>query len=173
MKIFLSHILMPLILFSQSSCFNHYYQTNTTRTVSSDMLAKLCEAKKIFIVHTTDSIFGLKEVSVVNNELTGKRDSLKRNFQQYLHPVSQMANPVPLSQLEVVTEEVHLYTRNASILIERLNLPVSQIERMDVYGLDERATRRSLIIGITILTIVATASAALVIGFVEVMSAIS
>jgi len=170
MKHLLTYLLMPLILFCQGGCFRQYYQTNTSRTVNIDTLAKLNAENKFFIVHTPDSIFGLKEVIVGKDALTGGQDTLNRNFKKYLYPKSETGNPVRLSQVTVVTEEVHLYTRGAIIENGRVNIPVNRIERMDVYGKDLKANRKSRIIGITVVTIAAAASAALIIGFVEAMT---
>jgi hypothetical protein len=167
MKHLLTYLLMPLILFCQGGCFRQYYQTNTSRTVNIDTLAKLNAENKFFIVHTPDSIFGLREVTVGKDALTGEQDTLNRNFEKYLYPKSEMGNPVRRSQVSVVIEEVHLYTRGAIIENGQVSIPVNRIERMDVYGKDIKAIRRSRIIGITVTTIIVAASAALIVGFIE------
>ena len=48
--------------------------------------------------------------------------------------------------------EVHLYT-DSSIEESNVRLNYSQINRMDVYGLDKKAIRTSRILGIVIITL--------------------
>ena len=172
MKLLLSYLFVPLTVFCQSDCFEQYYQTNTTHKVNAEVLVKLKSAGKIFIVHTPEGNFGLKDKVVGDSDLKGRPDSLNRRFESYLNPICKRGNLVLSSDAVVVVEEVHLYTRGALIGNKEVILPYNLIERMDVYGIDREATRRSLITGITVITIVLTALVALIIGIVEIVSMI-
>jgi hypothetical protein len=117
-----------------------YYQTNTTHKVNAEILVKLKSAGKVFIVHTPEGNFGLKDLVVGESHLAGRVDSLNRRFECYLNPICKKGNLVLTSDAAVVVEEVHLYIREALIGNEGVILPYNLIERMDVYGSTKEAT---------------------------------
>ena len=155
-----SFFVLAFLLLSLSSCFQHFYKTNTTGSVDGRTLDQLESLKKNFIVHTPAGSFGLKNIVVGEDMISGDKEPLNPKNSKYLNPVAGKANRVPKRQMGIALEEVHLYTNNLFEGNERINLSTNQIFRTDVYGFDRDATRRSRVTSIIGITI----SAAVIIG---------
>jgi hypothetical protein len=160
-KHLLNYLILMLLLVSQSSCFRHYYITNTTQSVKADTLKQLMNAKKQFIVHTPAGVFGLKNVKEDNDSLTGDKVSLDPRYDRYLNPEKDSANLVLRKEQYLVFEEVHLYTKNSFKGTGPVNLAINQIYRMDVYSRDRKAIKNSRTLSIVGLSI---AAAGLIVG---------
>ena len=141
------------LVISLSSCFQKYYNTNTTTKTDAGTLEKLKAENKMFIVHTQEGVFVLKNPMVNDEIISGCRDLLKPKYKKYLNPVADTANKVKPHERDMVLNEVHLYTNAAFLGNEKINIEIGQIYRMDVYGLDIVATKKSStdgIVGITL-----------------------
>ncbi len=142
-KRLLIYPVIVMIGISQSSCFRHFYQSNTTHVVNADTLERLQAGKKYFIVHSPGSVFELKDVQVKDGFLTAKRDSLDPRYDQYLNPIEDKPNPFPGREKHTCFSMVHLYTNTSFEGSELISLSTDQISRMDVYGPDNEATAHS------------------------------
>jgi hypothetical protein len=169
MKSILSNIFLPLFMLFQQGCFQQYYQTNTSHSIDAEHLAMMKSDGKYFIVHEPEGIFSLAAVSVNRDSLYGEKVPLSGNLNQDLYPEFEKGNPVHDDQLSRVGKEVHIYTEGFSKNNGRLAVALAQIRRMDVYSIDQAATRRNLAEAIAIATIVMTASAAFMIAMAEVV----
>ena len=150
------YFVLALFACSLSSCFKRYYQTNTTQTVDARTLEQLQAQKKLFIIHTPVSAFALKNVKVDSSTLSGIKDSLGAQYDPYLNPLSDKADPMARKDREMALYEVHIYTKTVFESNDPVNLNISQIDRMDVYGKDIDANRKSnmeSIIGITVASV--------------------
>ena len=147
------HAIMILLMFSLSSCFQKFYSTNTATTTDSASLHKLVAENKIFILHTPEGPFAMKNVVVTNEEFTGDKGGLDPAYDKYLNPSPDNPNRLNMKKSEVVLNEVHLYTKNSFAGNEKVNLDIHQIYRIDVYGFDKKATRDSRTLGIVGVTV--------------------
>ena len=152
-----SFFILAFLLFSLSSCFQHFYKTNTAGSVDSRTLEQLVALKKNFIVHTPGGAFGLKNIAIDKDQISGDKEPLNPKNSKYMNPVVGKANRVPKGQMGIALEEVHLYTNNLFEGNERVNLSTNQIFRTDVYGFDRDATRKSRIASIIGITVTAAA----------------
>jgi hypothetical protein len=132
--------LLFLLSSSLSSCFQQFYQTNTAIHTDSSILEKLRAEHKMFIIHTADSVFVLKNPAVNNEILSGNMDSLRHGYRKHLSPFADTTNKIGPHQRSMVLNEVHLYTNTVTQKNEKINMEIGQIYRMDVYGLDKRST---------------------------------
>lgn len=147
------HVIMILLMFSLSSCFQKFYSTNTETTTDSATLHKLVAENKIFILHTPEGPFAMKNVVVTSEVFTGDKGGLDPAYDKYLNPVANTPNRLNMKKSEVVLNEVHLYTKESFSGSEKVNLDIHQIYRMDVYGFDKKATRDSRTLGIVGITV--------------------
>jgi len=145
-------VFLVLIAFISTGCFQHYYKTNTQTSVDSATLVQLQKSNKHFVVHI-DSIraVGLTNVSVDSNRLEGSFVPVPAKYEKYLAPKVEKPNVVKKSDKKTVLNEVHLYTNNTQVDASSLSLPLSAINRIDVYTFDKQRTRESSIVsGISI-----------------------
>ena len=142
-----------LLLISQSSCFKQYYQVNSTHKTDAPMLNQLQAQHKLFIVHTPGTAFALRDVKVESEMIQGYKYTMDTKYDPYLNPAGEKANPMARKDKGIALREVHLYTDSSFDGNEKVVLAISHIKRIDVYGMDKKATDESTvtsIIGITV-----------------------
>jgi hypothetical protein len=142
-----------ILLVSQSSCFKMYYQTNTKQKTNASTLVQLDSARKMFIVHTPAAPFSLKNVSVNSESISGDKSMLTPGYDLYLNPGEETKNSFARKDREMVLNQVHLYVDSSFADNNHIVLPIPQIRRMDVYGLDKAAIKKDRtlsIIGISV-----------------------
>jgi hypothetical protein len=148
-----NYVVLVIIMISQSSCFKQYYQTNSTKKIDAPTLQQLRDGGKFFIIHTPVSAFGLTNVKVNSKTISGNKQHLGKEFDSYLNPVSDIANPMARRDKRMTLNEVHLYTQSNIEGNDQVDLAISQIDKMDIYSRDEAAIKRSRvesIVGITL-----------------------
>jgi hypothetical protein len=155
-----SFFLLVFLALSLSSCFRHYYQTNTTLHVDADSLKVLQAENKTFVVHTPAGPFALKDVKVDRLDISGEKDFLRPASDHLLNPRGETKNPVSRTEKKTCFSEVHLYTDSTFEGTSHVSLTYNQIRRMDIYGPDKKATSESTIGGVVLITV----STAAVIG---------
>jgi hypothetical protein len=155
-----SFLLLTFLALSLSSCFRHYYQTNTTHRVDADSLKLLQAENKTFIVHTPAGPFALKDVKVDKLDISGEKGFLGSVSDRLLNPRGETKNRMSRAEKKVCVTEVHLYTDSSFEGTNHVILSYSQIRRMDVYGPDKKSTQESMIGGVVLITV----STAAVIG---------
>jgi hypothetical protein len=148
-----SFFLLAFLTLSLSSCFRHYYQTNTTQHVNADSMKLLQAEKKTFIVHTPAGPFALKDVKVYSQDISGEKDFLRPVSDRLLNPQGATKNRMSRAEKKVCVTEVHLYTDSSFEGTSHVNLTYSQIRRMDVYGQDKKSTSESTIGGVVLITV--------------------
>jgi len=146
-------ILLLLFVLAINSCFQTYFKTNTQSKVDTDLLQKLQSQPKIFILHFKDSIAELKNMTVKNDTIEADITQLSKEYLKYLDPKSDKANVVKKKDAPVVFTEVHLYTSESKNETGRLVLPLTSINRLDVYELDKSATKTNHIFSIVGVTV--------------------
>jgi hypothetical protein len=148
-----SFFLLAFLAFSLSSCFRHYYQTNTTHQADSASMERLIAENKHFIIHTPEGPFGLNDVKANSQELSGEKDFLKATSDRLMNPPGETKNPMSKAEKKICITEVHLYTDSSFTGTSHVNLSYNQIRRVDVYSPDKQATRESTIGGVVLITV--------------------
>ena len=94
-KSLLNYVILVLLFLSQSSCFQHFYQTNTIEKTDTTVIKKFDTENKYIIVHTPTEVFSLKNIKVDSERISGERDSINKTHARYLNPASRTANRYP------------------------------------------------------------------------------
>ena len=156
-KCLLNYVVLVLLILSQSSCFQHFYQTNSIEKADTTVLKKLDSENKYFIVHTPTEVFALRNLKVDSEIISGERDSINKTHARYLNPASSTANRIPKKYAEIAFSEVHLYTRDSVEEKGHINLAMNQVYQVDAYGPDKKADKNSKtlsIIGLSLIPVV-------------------
>jgi hypothetical protein len=167
----LNFAILLLITISQSSCFQHFYQTNTVNKVDTTSLKNLNAENKYFVVHTPDEVFAIKNIKVDSQTISGDRNALNKESENYLNPEVGKPNRYPKKEKATVLSEVHIYTREGVEKKDQVKLVTSQIFRVDIYGSDKKADKDSKVISIIGLTVVPTA--AIIVGAVALSNSMN
>jgi len=149
------YVLMFMLVFSLSSCFQKYYNTNTAAKTDPATLEKFRSENKLFIVHTPDGAFALKNITVNAEMISGDKAPLNSSYDKYLNPESEGANHLQMSKSDVVLNQVHLYTNSEFSGSGKVDLKITDIFRTDAYGFDKVATKKSSVgsvVGIVVTT---------------------
>jgi hypothetical protein len=152
-----SWTILLLLVFSLSSCFKLYYQTNTVHQTNADSLERFRLQDKHFIVHSSGSFFELKNPRVAGEILSGDRDSVNPKYDNFLNPTGEIAIPLRRKDKNRCFNEVHLYTNDTVHGKDFVTLPISKINRVDAYGPDKKAIKDSRVASIIAITIGTTA----------------
>jgi hypothetical protein len=136
-----------------SSCFQKFYQTNTVHVTDAATLDKLQSEHKLFIVHTPTIAFALKNVKVDSTTLSGTREMINPKFITYSNPTGETGNKMARRDKGQALNEVHFYTNSSFDSSSQVNLQISQIDRMDVYGQDKKSNRESTILSVVGITV--------------------
>ena len=152
-----SWTIMLILMFSLSSCFKLYYQTNSVSKTDAESLEQFRLQDKHFIVHSSGSFFELKNPRLTGETFSGEWDSLNPKYDNFLNPVGEKAIPVRRRDKNRCFNEVHLYTPDSVNGKDPVHLLISQINRVDVYSPDSKATKDSRVSSIVGITIAATA----------------
>jgi hypothetical protein len=149
-----------------TSCFQHYYRTHTLTTADAATLKRLQNSNKYFILHSnSNKVFGLNNVSVNGDNIEGDLVVLPAEHSKYLHPETDKANRVKKMDKVGALMEVHLYYSQEMTADQlHVSVPLSALNRMDVYEFDKKATTANHILS-TVGVVVVGATAAFFIAF--------
>lgn len=181
---FTPHVITPLFLFLKKSkaiksitfllimivvftgCFQHYYRTNTQKSAEAGIIDSLRNSNKYFIVHLRYNTMGLENVAVNGDKLEGNMVVLPEEHSKHLDPKPDKSNMFEKKGKTAALLEVHLYTDSRPDHETRLSLPLSSINRLDVYAFDEKATRKNRIFSVAGIAV----SVALVVSVISLAS---
>lgn len=161
------YVAIWLFVISLSSCYQHYYRTNTQQSTDADILKRLQTSDKYFIIHFPDRNSALRNITINQNNIEGDEAPLPNWHSGELKPNPSGTNAVPHVKMDSVLTEVHLYTSNNGVPKGRISIPLSEINRMDVYEYDQKATRLNhtlSTVGVTITTLIAVSAVAFAIA---------
>ncbi|QEC69153.1 hypothetical protein FRZ67_18215 [Panacibacter ginsenosidivorans] len=164
-----NYIFIVLGIIILAGCFRKFYNTGTTTNVDSNMIERLKAENKYFIIHYRDTILQLDNISIGNNVLTGKSGQLSTEHTSQLNPESNKPNPFKNANKAAVLSEVHLYVNNdkkTTLENPEVNVPLSDIYRMDVYEFNKGRTSTSTIISIVGIVTTATLVAVIIGGII-------
>lgn len=155
-------VLLVIITFF-TGCFQHYYRTNTQKAPEVGIIDSLRNSNKYFIVHFPSNNMGIENLSVNGDKVEGNMVILPEIHNLHLDPLPDNPNKVKKKDKASTLLEVHLYTDSRPDHETRMSIPLSSINRIDVYTFDEKATRKNRIFS----TVGIAISVALVIGFIS------
>src|SRR5688572_15858394 len=147
--------MLCLALLVLNGCYLHYYKTNTEQQKDAALLQDLMEGRKFFILHSGSSQRALSGVRMNNGNVEAVIEPLPPEHKKYLRPTNYQKNRFLKKEKDIVLREVHLYTHTLVKDKKELSLPLNAFHRIDIYELDEKATKHSAIastIGIVLTT---------------------
>lgn len=149
-----------------SGCFQHYYKTNSSNTVDGALIEKLKVSNKYFIMHYGDNIKGAVQVKTTNDVLEADLVPLPKEHSFYTNPNGNEENKMKIKREFNTLMEVHVYTTTAfSSDQTHIAIPISSINRLDIYEFDPEATRQNRfmsILGLTVGTLVIASTIAVI-----------
>lgn len=163
-------LLFVLAAFSLSSCFSHYYKTNTEQTTDSERLQRLVNEKKYFILHRGNQYFGINNIRIENDQLNGDIEYLPAIHQKHLHPKKETRNRFHAMYSNIVKFEVHLYTNDSLKDVAHISIPVKDFYQMDVYELDKEATEQARVLSIIGITVGVAAAVVVIVSTVNAIN---
>jgi hypothetical protein len=134
--------ILLILMVAFTSCFQHYYRTHTKTSVDENTLQRLKNSQKYFILHFSNNrTLGLNNISVNNDKLEADLAELPQEHQNYLNPNTQKANRVKKIDKAQTLMEVHIYYPQVMPADQtHVSIPLSALNRMDVYEFDAQAT---------------------------------
>jgi hypothetical protein len=160
--------ILPLLLASLilTGCFQHYYKTNSSSTADSALIEKLKVSNKYFIIHYGDNIKGAVQVKTTNDALEADLVHLPKEHSFYTNPKGNEENKMKIKRETPTLMEVHLYTTTTFTTDQtHITIPLSSINRLDIYEFDPEATRQNRfmsILGLTVGTLVIASTIAVI-----------
>ncbi|MBC7947326.1 MAG: hypothetical protein H7Y42_05565 [Chitinophagaceae bacterium] len=135
-------LILTMTMILMVSCFQHYYTTNTQTSIDANSLQRLQNAKKYFIIHFNDRVYAINNIAVKGDNLEGDLAAVSAEHNLYLNPRPARANRVrKAAKMDVLTEVHMYYPKEMTGELSHISIPISAINRMDVYEFDPVATR--------------------------------
>ena len=142
-------ILFLLITIVLTSCFQHYFRTNTQKSVDAATIQKLLTEGKYFVVHFNNSVMAMQNIIIADDKLNADLIDLPKERLKYTEPNPDKANLVKVKAQSRTLMEVHLYSSSSRDNQQtHLSLPLSALNRIDIYEFDAKATSRNRVLSI-------------------------
>jgi len=141
-----------------AGCFRHYYQIDTQKFVSSEMIKKLQSNEKIFIAHFNDSTFKLNNLKMSDSSIEADIQPFSdAQLTKAYEKRNTSMNYKPSRDVNILMQ-VHLYIdKNQQSFKpeneQKILIPLSSIAQMDIYEYDKKRTKNNRVfsyIGVTL-----------------------
>jgi hypothetical protein len=141
-----------VLIMIQIGCANLYKINTSTDTKILDR-SLINNSRKQLIIHLKDTVFALTNSSITNNNLIASLTPLNDTQIKYSKPKSQSKNIYEKRHEEEVLNEVHLYALNNAISdTANFSIPVTSISKINTNEINQKATKKSKVIGGIVLT---------------------
>ena len=167
------YLFLLLAFISLSSCFSHFYKTNTEQTTDSERLQRLVNEKKYFILHRGTQYFAINNIRIENEQLNGDIEYLPAIHQKYLHPKRETRNRFHATRKDIVGFEVHLYTKDSLMGVSHVSIPIKDFYQMDVYELDKESTDQAALLSVIGITVGVAAAVVVIVSTVNAVNSFS
>ena len=146
------NILLPLFAgIALSGCFQHYYKVNSKEVADQAFIEQLKTSNKYFIIHFTDQVMGTQQLKLVNDQLEADLVALPKEHAHHTNPKLDTKNAMKSKNQATTLMEVHLYSGSNTVIPAGqtlIILPITAINRVDVYEMDAGPTRQSHILSV-------------------------
>jgi len=145
----LSWILVFALLNVTSGCMNYFKVTKSVGSHAAH-ISNLYEQNKKLIIHLDDEAWILEIPEVIDNQLVAF--AKKKYISKLTKPVvtnkpNRFRIKAPYNQYDILNE-VHIYTSEFSRISEdKISVPISSIQNIDIYDFDKSATSGSAVLG--------------------------
>jgi hypothetical protein len=130
-----------------TGCFRHFYKVNSKEVADTTLVGQLKADDKYFILHCEDKVMGTQHLGLVNDQLEADLVALPKEHAHHTNPALNTKNVMKSKQQANTLKEVHLYSSTPVASDQKhIALPITAINRIDVYEMDAGATRQSHIL---------------------------
>jgi hypothetical protein len=147
-----------VVIVASTGCMPLFYLPNSTTAIDKETVSGLIKQQKYFVLHITDMELqkGIHDISLKDDTIKGIMVDLPIDHTKNLQPDPKKEKNrlgTNAQNRRIGLTEVHLYTSSKNATDSILVLPLSSIKRMDVYEINEQATRQSRVTNIVALTV--------------------
>jgi len=128
-----------------SGCFQYFYKVNRPETLTSESIKNMQESGKYFILHDGVNVWQMDDLKIGNNILSGQISRLPEVRRTY--PLSQSKRYKRSSQLYILNE-VHVYANHRVRIDSVAQIPLSSLEKIEIYSPDKGLTFASWTAGV-------------------------
>ncbi len=130
-----------------TSCFHYYYTVEKDTQLQPQKAVELKNSDKYFILHLGNLVYEFTDVSVDSIYLSGTPYNLPVYRQAY-----KKTNPKGVTRYKKkdeshILDEVHIYANVSNLMGRKVQIPWSQIDKVEIYKPDKGATTVSMVIG--------------------------
>jgi hypothetical protein len=140
-------IILPLIVVFGflSGCFQYFYKINRSETLTSESIQNMQESGKYFILRDGINVWQMEDVKIGNNLLTGQINRLPEIRRSTTNTQSKRYKRS--SQLYILNE-VHIYANHRVRFDSVAQIPLSSLEKIEIYSPDKGLTFASWAAGV-------------------------
>jgi len=159
-------LFMVLAILNLTLGCHNYLKVRTSDQPDSETITQLNNAKRTFIVHYNQNIWKLSNVKITNDTILGLTNDYYRV--PTLKPIDPKRSNRYLTRANnnesYLVNEVHLYLDEyKEPIADHILIPISAVNKIEIYNKDKAATTASYAFGIGISTI-------LVVGIIALLS---
>jgi hypothetical protein len=134
-------VFILITAFVLSSCFQHYFRARTQQRIDAATMKTLQYSNKYFIVHYSDKVSGLFNVSLSSDSLKAELVELPPEHKKFLDVNDNNVNRVKKADKTAVLMEVHLYYPQPMPAGKTdVSIPLAGLNKIDVFEFDKNAT---------------------------------
>lgn len=134
-------LIFSLISIVLTGCFNHFFRSGTLKGVDAATIRRLQSEDKYFILHAANKTMAMNDVKIKDDKIEANLDTLPDYHAKYLHPKTDKPNVIKSKDKRYTLFEVHMYyPGTVDDTSPHFSVPVSAIERVDVYEFDPATT---------------------------------
>jgi hypothetical protein len=138
------------IILLNSGCFQNFYRTNSTKTVSDSALLKLQAQNKHFTVYLANGNYTLNNIKINDKIIEGDMipsDDANYKFLRPNHATDKGPNTYKKKDEAFVLNEVQIYaTTHTADDTTHLRLPMTKITRVDIFSKNKGETTTNHIV---------------------------
>jgi hypothetical protein len=157
-------LVLGLFALVLTGCYNHFFRSGTLKGIDAATIRRLQSEDKYFILHAENKTMAMNDLKIKDDNIEADLDSLPDYHAQYLHPKTDKPNIVKSKDKRFTLFEVHMYYPGSiDSTAAHFSVPVSRIERVDVYEFDPKTTNTNHVLS----TVGVIGGALLVVGIIS------
>ena len=139
-------LIISTIVFS--GCFKNYFNINSNPISDSVSVAAIRNSDKYVILHTKNSVYGLKNIAVNGNNIEADLETVPPQREKFLNAKSSSKVTYRSSDKKRLFSEVHVYApTEKNTDSAHISLPFKQISSVEVFEKDRGRTVGSYVLG--------------------------
>ena len=130
----------------------YFYKVQTEKDISKQKISEINKPEKFIILQDGINAWHFSNLKFIGDTLTGNLDLNLGYHMNYLSPEKpEKPNRFKKKNEPDVINEVHIYiTDTIPIISVTASIPITSIQKIDIYNYDKKATKRSWVLGITL-----------------------